>query len=53
MLTLLEIACKLIGLAEWFKSWKGARDMRKQQQAVADAPTTREELDARLKDHQF
>ncbi len=53
LITLLEFGCRLIGLAEWFSSWNGARQARKQAQAVADAPTTKEELDERLKDHQF
>jgi hypothetical protein len=43
--TLIGIACRLIGLAEWFSSWNGARVARKQAQYEADAPKTLSELE--------
>ena len=52
-ITLLGFACRLIGLAEWFEGLLKTRAAAKQEQAVADAPTTREELDERLKNHDF
>ena len=53
LLALLGFACRLIGLAEWFEGMLTKRAAAKQEQAIADAPTTREELDERLEDHNF
>ena len=43
LITLLELACKLIGLAEWFEAWQKKRAEQKQAQAIANAPTTDKE----------
>ena len=52
-LTLITLGLRLFGLAEWFEQWRKQRAERKQTQAVANAPTTKEELDERLQDHKF
>jgi hypothetical protein len=51
--TALGLLCRIIGLAEWYETWMKQRAAAKQAQAVANVPTTKEELDERLKDHQF
>ena len=53
MLTLLELACKLLGLADWFAGVLARRQARRQAQAVANSPTSREELDETLARHDF
>lgn len=52
-INILGIACKLIGLAQWFDDWRKRRYTEKLMQSLADSPITTEELDERLKDHQF
>jgi hypothetical protein len=52
-LTILSAVLRLIGLAEWFDGWLKARHARQQAQAVANSPTTKEELDETLERHDF
>jgi hypothetical protein len=53
LLTLLGLACKLLGFAEWVEGLVKRHQTAKQSQAVANSPISREELDERLQNHEF
>jgi hypothetical protein len=42
---LIGIAFRLLGLTEWFQSWRSARAARKQSQYEANTPRTETELE--------
>jgi hypothetical protein len=41
---------RLIGLAGWADAWLASRAVKRRDQAVANAPTTRDELEKTLRD---
>ncbi len=42
-LSIISIALRLVGLAEWYENWRKQRYSQKLMQSLADTPTTNEE----------